>query len=821
MPEKANGGDHKYVDATLDDQIHPDVYLAKSVYEAELDAIKKRRLHIGTRSRDQQDYPITGLALSGGGIRSASFGLGALQALDAFVAPEDKDFSGIDGIDYLSTVSGGGYIGCSMTAALQKNSGEFPFKKKDTSKAYADTESVGHIRDFSNYLIPHGALDVVTALGIIGRGIVANVLIILPVLLFFVWFTLLIHPTVESLDQPKFLIWNLANVLPWLGLPWGIHGFWFTIILAAFNVAFLIFWAFAKSISVSQNWQSGFARLRSPGNSAELRGGLARISKALFFVTFVAAALDLHPYILWAIATPPSDLADVCTNSSFSLDCFGARLHHSLSQITSYLTPIGTIIAPAGAVFAFFSKYLTDVITSAKQAPGWIAGIKGILAKAALWFAAIIVPFCLWLLYLWLTYIGLDSSFAWWLYLIAFVITAIFAAFINPNATSLYRLYRDRLSKAFLFDPDPGKDQSRRDIYGDIESYEPKLHDINTNLCPYPIVNAALNIEGSPFTNKRGRNADFFIFTPEYTGSGATGYIGTSQIEDNNKEPALDLGTAMAISGAAVSSNMGSETIRPLAFTLALLNIRLGYWLYNPYLFGPTRAATPNPWRHWIKEKLFQLPNVLLFAEMFSWIDEKSPKVYLTDGGHIENLGIYSLMKRRCEVIIAIDAEADPAMGFASLLILERYARIDIGAIIDLPWQAIRNQALQIDKAFDEADKNGSPIPCSPGPHCAAGEIQYGPNKKGILLYVKASLSGDEDDYILDYKRRYRAFPHETTGDQFFGEEQLEAYRALGFHIVKGLLSRKTPFAVNPKLHETDGEAQLRILKQVREALGT
>ena len=157
-------------------------------------------------------------------------------------------------------------------------------------------------------------------------------------------------------------------------------------------------------------------------------------------------------------------------------------------------------------------------------------------------------------------------------------------------------------------------------------------------------------------------------------------------------------------------------------------------------------------------------------------------------------------------------------MGFGAFLTLERYARIDLGAIIDLPWEAIRDCNLPVDKA--KAEEDGSAIPSSPGsPHCAAGEIQYGPNEMGILLYVKASLSGDESDYILDYKRRYRDFPHETTGDQFFNEEQLEAYRALGFHIMKGLLTGETPVAVVPDPKEPEDKKRLRILSTVRAAL--
>jgi hypothetical protein len=75
------------------------------------------------------------------------------------------------------------------------------------------------------------------------------------------------------------------------------------------------------------------------------------------------------------------------------------------------------------------------------------------------------------------------------------------------------------------------------------------------------------------------------------------------------------------------------------------------------------------------------------------------------------------------------------------------------------------------------------------GPHCASGRILYDNEAKGILLYFKSSMSGDEKDYLINYKKRHRQFPHETTGDQFFTEEQFEVYRALGYHVVEGFFS--------------------------------
>src|SRR5262245_40962729 len=68
-------------------------------------------------------FDTIGLTLSGGGVRSAATCLGALQALAASQKIRD--------IDYLSTVSGGGYIGCSLIAGMSTSEeGRFPFANR-------------------------------------------------------------------------------------------------------------------------------------------------------------------------------------------------------------------------------------------------------------------------------------------------------------------------------------------------------------------------------------------------------------------------------------------------------------------------------------------------------------------------------------------------------------------------------------------------------------------------------------------------------------------------------------------------------------------
>jgi hypothetical protein len=215
-----------------------------------------------------------------------------------------------------------------------------------------------------------------------------------------------------------------------------------------------------------------------------------------------------------------------------------------------------------------------------------------------------------------------------------------------------------------------------------------------------------------------------------------------------------------------------------------LLNVRLGYWLANP--------AKLDALRHWWNRWWSNVGTWYFANETLGRLDEQKLNVYLTDGGHVENLGIYELLRRRCKVILAIDAEADPSMTFESFVKLQVMARIDLGIRIDLPWQEIQKKTLEIG---NETASGANGPAKSKGPHAAVGIIEYGEDETGILLYVKSSLTGDENDYIMDYKRRNSTFPHETTLDQFFSEEQFEVYRALGFHSVQHFLSGTDGFA--------------------------
>jgi hypothetical protein len=465
-----------------------------------------------------------------------------------------------------------------------------------------------------------------------------------------------------------------------------------------------------------------------------------------------------------------------------------------LSRVIIGVVGASKYLAPFAGVVAAFGSWFVEVARATERSRSKSSMLRSIASRSAVWMTAIVVPLLLWRIYLGLASAAIPEGavyrFAFgmtrpWgdylvaIYLVSGAVLLALSWFFESNANSLHRLYRDRLGEAFLFLAPTGKEEQVNPVD------RMKLSAINVVNSPYLLINTALNIQRSEYANKRGRDADFFIFSRDFIGSRATGYVPTEAMEA--AIPTLDLATAMAVSGAAASSNMGASALKPMSFTLALLNVRLGYWMTNPSTFADKRIdfggrEIGNSLRPYLRSVFY------LWSEMFSTLDETNDAVYLTDGGHIENLGIYELLRRRCRLIVAVDAEADPDLRFPSLMALQRYARLDLGVRIELPWQSIRERYLACCRDLSESDGRGELIFGSNGCHAAVGSIIYPEGPPGTIIYVKSTLTGDENDIVLDYKRRYPSFPHETTMDQFFGEEQFEAYRALGFHAMHRLL---------------------------------
>jgi hypothetical protein len=689
----------------------------------------------------------TGMAFSGGGIRSAAVCLGALQAFESRRL--------LDSVDYLSTVSGGGYIGSCLSAATCSPEGRpFPF-----GDDVLDSSAVAHLRNYSNYLLPRGRSSLTNfaeAGAVVLRGLVANFVIVLGFVLICVLATLRAFPDFGDLDRGSFLP-RLLDSASGSGLNalLGAYPFQLTFWWVGLLVVSLLTWAALRS-------QKKFDPYTDDNRSPALAA-----TSVLLIAALALAFLDLQPLAIK----------------------FTAHVHYLLAKRHFSLAHLGVAISALSGAVSVFSGSLGGFLKASEHATDWTTIGLRIATQIVVAIAALVLPVAIWVAYLELTLRGMsgapnsllllghefkDPIHVYW---IGLAIAAIVFLTSQANGYSLHRFYRDRLSKAFLFvPPKTGRaDSTPLDAM--------KLTKLRESTGPYHIVNSALNVEGSKEANRRGRNADFFMLTRDFVGSDLTRYARTEAMEPIDAR--LDVATAMAISGAAVSANMGSSTTRLLSPTLALLNIRLGYWLHNPlHLATATEGwSTLARWLTWPFGKLY------LLGEMFNLLDETSRNILLTDGGHIENLGVYELLKRGCQLIFVVDAEADPSLAFPALLTLERYARIDLGVRINLPWDEIAAMSKSVD-----ASKDDEPV-CANGPHCAVGRILYQTGEQGIIVYIKSSLSGDEKDYVLDYKKRYASFPHETTGDQFFSEEQFEVYRALGYHMVEGLFSGSDQFS--------------------------
>jgi hypothetical protein len=200
---------------------------------------------------------------------------------------------------------------------------------------------------------------------------------------------------------------------------------------------------------------------------------------------------------------------------------------------------------------------------------------------------------------------------------------------------------------------------------------------------------------------------------------------------------------------------------------MTLFNVRLGAWLGNP---KSGKWTTDGP-------KIAFWP---LIREATIRTDLKSSCVYLSDGGHFENLGLYAAIERRCGLIILSDAGCDPKMQFDDLGNALRKIAIDMGVQIRFdpgePCMKPRSPGGQ-------APSPGQPPPAS---YWAKADIFYpeATQLPGTLIYIKPAFYGTEPPDIRNYAGTHPEFPHETTLDQWFTESQFESYRHLGAFVI-------------------------------------
>lgn len=637
--------------------------VVEQINGAEKEAITKRRAWYGL---PQHKPDAAGLALSGGGIRSATFALGVLVALARRgLLPQ---------FDYLSTVSGGGFLGSFLTCLMNSRAEPPPAGQRiglcreqlPFCRPQGESEPIRHLRHFSKYLAA-GSLS-------------------------------------ERLQMAGAQIYGMF--VSTLGL---------VFLLAVLALSELL----ARRLGFDRIWPilmgiAGGAMVVSAVLGAWLlrggRGGQRVADRLLMGCGLITLALAL-----WPALTRAHDWAGAPD-----------RLHVRRAAT----------VTVAGAAILVATSALAGV---GARTAAWMRVALAVLSMLA-------APVFIFGLYL-VAYEVLEHARGGAVIVLGAIAAAggLTCCLLNVNFTSPHRHYRDRLSEAYLLQyagADGATTLRRKD--------DLKLSEATSDRAPYHLINAALNVPASKERRVQGRLTDFFLFSPNFCGSPLTGYHSTAKWED--LDPHLDLGTAMAISGAAAAPHMGLGTRRRLSFWMALLNVRMAYWLRNPLdqtrVFGNVPGLT------------------FLLREMFGRIDEKQPWLYVSDGGHIENLGIYELLRRRCKFIVAVDGEQDERMTFGAITTLQRLAAIDLGVTIDIN--------------LDDLRRNDGGLSRS---HFRFCRVEYPEGCCGYLLYLKLSLTGNEGEFLRRYRLDEPAFPHHSTADQFFSEAQFEAYRSLGEHV--------------------------------------
>jgi hypothetical protein len=408
-------------------------------------------------------------------------------------------------------------------------------------------------------------------------------------------------------------------------------------------------------------------------------------------------------------------------------------------------------------------------------------------------------------------------------FVVPLAICVLFAWRVDVNEFSFHAFYRNRLARCYLGasnlnrQPNPftGFDEDDTNIaVGDLlpaDEGNPgdsgkKEGDIKKGYNgPFPIFCAALNLTFGEDLAWQERKAASFVFTPLYSGYdvGWTAARGKNNLRFNGyvetssyayPPEGIHISTAVAISGAALSPNWGYHTNPATAFLLTIFNARLGWWLRNPRTLtedGKTlQISDDDAVRKDGKLELMMemdkhpwpSPHFSLFAlisELLGQTNDTSNYVYLTDGGHFDNMGLYELVRRRCRYIVICDAEDDGDLQFGGIGMAIRKCRIDFGAEITLDLRPLAH--------IGDTQLSST--------HCVTGSIRYpeDPDHTGTVVYIKSSLTGDEPGDIVNYKKEHPSFPHDTTLNQWFTESQFESYRRLGHHVADSVFEPASP----------------------------
>jgi hypothetical protein len=836
-----------------------------------------------------------GICLSGGGIRSSTFALGVLQGL------AERDL--LPKADYLSTVSGGGYIGSWLQGVLYRlNLGPRGF---DVLKPHVEgspsSDPISFLRKYSDYLSPRAGLSldgfVIPIIWL--RNTLLNQVIIVSA--FLTVFLLILVPAsgvryVASSDSyclplvstvaavfcaaiaVSFIGYNLSRIeqrqfdvgaSPAFAAGKGTERVGILIVLPLFLAVVFLLPALISphAVLVSVTGQlSGFFILWTLIAALQWGGGFVRCylrqghSKKyvawlhVFWMSLSSAALmfflfkEIHKLIVnWDPGSglgsqntitwgPPLYLIALMVGVTLLIGLMGRDFPDSsrewLARIAAFLSTFAILWMCLFAI-AIFSPYWVVKIWIWKKAAvvsgatAWIAttvssvvagksGKTGSVEKNTPNFSTTLdliarygpfvaiagfligLAFGLQILlrtnyisqrglfnqeFLGSYWTSFPYSLSTWIFpLILFLaVTVIFVLFslrVNINEFSMHHFYKNRLVRCFL-----GASAAQKRVPDSFTGFDPQddiaLKDLRCDtvggtVAPFPILNSTLTLTVGSELATQERKAVPWIFTPHFSGfipeiSAANRAVRAAGMSDNALVDTskilgggVQLGTAMAISGAALNPGSGFHSAPQTAFLMTLFGVRLGWWIGNPRNVNTYQRTGPR----------FAL--FCLGRELFGSLNDRSSYLNLSDGGNFENLGLYELVRRRCRYVIAVDAEEDPNYVFESLGGAVRKCREDFGVEID-----INSRPIQPQHGLSSS-------------HCVIGRIYYPTEENaqpGWLLYIKASMTGDEPADVEQYRGQHDDFPQQSTVQQFFLESQFESYRRLGLHEVRTTFS--------------------------------
>jgi len=835
--------------------------------------------------RAEAQKSLIGLAFSGGGIRSATFNLGVLQAL--------AQARLLHAFDFVSTVSGGGYIGGWLMAWMHHEQigineiEERLSPRKYTPASAADPPELHFLRNYSNYLTPRkGVLgaDFWAFAATYMRNTILNQIILTLLLL-----SVLLLPralvylpnrleALENITQGAlsaqlaalvlaFLLVGLAvtfmglNLLwvdpqtnkksPWFAEQWAVQ---LVIVVPLIMSAALVSYGISNYVGYGilddplwdppllglvlyfGLWAGAFLIRRLVRAKRGMSGATAPSASLVLVTAAVTGALVGYLFLPFGkyLTPPPPPLGDYFNWHIFAFGTpafvlvmlLAGALHIGLMgrgmsdshrewwarlagwlmiyAICWLLLFLMAVYVPVGLSRLWaehFHKLFTSgtvlwLISTAYGVLFGKSGDTGVINPAApitkklLGYAARLTPY--------IFILGLLSALSILAARVALVLTGdsnpmsqlpfafsgpsvlvaclvLFAAAIllswrvNINEFSIHHAYRNRLVRCYLGASVPNRqpqvftgfsesdDLPLATLEIPVGSVEPK------DARPFPILNTSLNVVRGKELALQTRKARSFAFTPLYAGftreaiggmdwQSAYALTKDSGAKQRGCENGISLGTAVAISGAAASPNMGFYSQPALGFLMTLFDVRLGWWIANPSNQENWPVGGPRVGFFW------------LIRELLGTTSDDSGFVYLSDGGHFENLAVYELVRRGCKLIVAGDASCDPSSGFGDLQNAMERCRTDFGIEIELdPIETRRQNGLARS-------------------HFAVGKIHYSSSSAddGVIVYLKPALVAGDPTDVVGYATTNPDFPDDTTANQWFDEAHFENYRALG-----------------------------------------